>query len=409
MSRPRRKALALVTAASLMACSKGDAPEPLAARPGHAGSPEGSAARTPEGATPHADTGGSGDDPGSVHIEPSMLRDLRVTTQPAESRPAGESVVVLGELQVREDAYAEIGSPIEARVAKILVTAGDDVKAGQVLAELSSPEVGKARAGLQASDARRSAARQVYERRRELAAEQIVSERELQASRAELAQAEAELAGARQGLSALGAETGAGARFDLITPISGTVLERSAVLGRVADTEHALFSVGDLGRLWLIVHAFERDALRMRTGTNARVSFPALPGETAFGKVIDVARRVDATSRTVAVRIEIDNPSRQLRPGMSASALVTLGDSTQTVVAVPVEALQRSRDGWCVFLPSDREGVFTIRAVGRGRDLGGEVEVLSGLRAGERVVKDGAFLLKAEAEKARGGGEAHEH
>jgi cobalt-zinc-cadmium efflux system membrane fusion protein len=59
-------------------------------------------------------------------------------------------------------------------------------------------------------------------------------------------------------------------------------------------------------------------------------------------------------------------------------------------------------------LPTEREGVFAIRAVGRGRDLGGEVEILSGLAAGERVVKDGAFLLKAEAEKARGGGD-HDH
>jgi cobalt-zinc-cadmium efflux system membrane fusion protein len=79
-------------------------------------------------------------------------------------------------------------------------------------------------------------------------------------------------------------------------------------------------------------------------------------------------------------------------------------------VAVAVEALQRQPQGWCVFLPRAEEGVFEIRPVGRGRDLGGEVEVLSGLAAGERVVVDGAFLLKAEADKARGGGAGeHEH
>jgi membrane fusion protein, heavy metal efflux system len=109
------------------------------------------------------------------------------------------------------------------------------------------------------------------------------------------------------------------------------------------------------------------------------------------------------------VRIELENPTRVLRPGMSASALVPIGDSQATVVAVPVEALQRSPDGWCVFLQKEEEGVFELRTVGRGRDLGAEVEVLSGLRAGERVVKDGAFLLKAEADKARGGGEGEHH
>jgi cobalt-zinc-cadmium efflux system membrane fusion protein len=67
------------------------------------------------------------------------------------------------------------------------------------------------------------------------------------------------------------------------------------------------------------------------------------------------------------------------------------------------------RQGWAVFLPQKDEGVFELRSVGRGRDLGGEVEVLSGLQAGERVVVEGAFLLKAEADKASGGGEEHHH
>jgi cobalt-zinc-cadmium efflux system membrane fusion protein len=171
--------------------------------------------------------------------------------------------------------------------------------------------------------------------------------------------------------------------------------------------------VSDLARLWLIVHAFERDALRVRTGSSARVTFPALPGQTFGGAITRVGSRVDPVSRTIDVRIEIDNPTRLLRPGMSASAIVPLGAAEERVVAVAVEAVQRQAAGWCVFLPravsGGEEGVFEIRKVGRGRDLGGEVEILSGLRAGERVVVDGAFLLKAEADKLRGGGEAEHH
>ena len=70
--------------------------------------------------------------------------------------------------------------------------------------------------------------------------------------------------------------------------------------------------------------------------------------------------------------------------------------------------MQRIEDDWVVFLPRG-EGAFEIRAVGRGRDLGGEIEVVSGLSPGETVIVEGAFLLKAEADKARGAGEAHEH
>jgi cobalt-zinc-cadmium efflux system membrane fusion protein len=126
------------------------------------------------------------------------------------------------------------------------------------------------------------------------------------------------------------------------------------------------------------------------------------------GAVTLVGRQVDVVSRTIPVRIEVENEAGLLRPGMSASAWVRLGDTGSTVVAVPAASLQRLEDEWRVFIPKG-EGTFEIRTVGRGRDLGGEIEIVSGLRPGERVVVDGAFLLKAEAEKARGEGGHHEH
>jgi len=347
--------------------------------------------------------------PNLVRVEHGMLRDLRVTIQPAESRPAGDTVTVLGELRVNEDAYAEIGTSITARVSRVLAAPGDVVKEGQPLVELDSPEVGRARATLSTSGARLELARRTIERRRGLAADQIIPQRELHAAEAELAQWEAERRAAHESLAALGAERGSGSRFVLSAPLAGTVIDRTVLRGRLVDAEQPLFSVGDLSKLWLVVHAFERDALRMHTGATARVSFPALPGQSASGAVTLIGSRVDPVSRTVDVRIELDNPRGVLRPGMSASALVPLGDAAETVVAVPVQALQRQPDGWCVFVPREAEGEFELRAVGRGRDLGPEVEVLSGLRAGERVVVDGAFLLKAEADKARGGGDGEHH
>lgn len=345
----------------------------------------------------------------TVRVERGMLRDLRVTTQAAESRPAGDVVTVLGELRVNEEAYAEIGSSIPARVWRVLAAPGDVVKAGQALVELESPEVGRARAAFATARARRALAQQTVERKRTLAADQIVSQRDTQAAEADLTQADAESRAAEQSLAALGALQGTGSRFTLTTPIAGTVIDRAALRGRLVDAEHPLFIVGELSRLWLVVHAFERDALRIRKGATARVSFPALPGQSVSGAVTRIGSRVDPTSRTVDVRIELDNPSGVLRPGMSASALVPIGDAAETVVTVPVEALQRMPQGWSVFIPRKEEGTFDIRPVGRGRDLEGEVEILSGLRAGERVVVDGAFLLKAEADKARGGGEAEHH
>jgi cobalt-zinc-cadmium efflux system membrane fusion protein len=93
---------------------------------------------------------------------------------------------------------------------------------------------------------------------------------------------------------------------------------------------------------------------------------------------------------------------------MSASARLEINAGSQTVLAVPAAALQRVGQEWLAFVPRTPQEV-DMRPVGRGRDLGNEVEVVSGLKAGETVVVEGAFLLKAEAEKRRGGGEEHAH
>lgn len=352
---------------------------------------------------------------GVVVIDPEMLRDLRITTAQAEARVGGEGVTVLGEVGVDEDAYAEVGSPIAARVVRVLASPGDSVRAGQPLVELQSVELGRARAETLSARGRAELARQALERKRGLVSEHIAPERELEEAQAEATAAEADLRAGRAGLRALGVseedlnqDGDADARFTLRSPIAGTVLERNVVRGQMTDPARAIYRVADLSLLWLTVHAFERDAVRVKTGTTALVTFPALPGRNFSGTVARVGSQVDISSRTIPVRIDVVNSDGSLRPGMSASAWVLLGDTGSTVVAVPSSCLQRMHEGWCVFVPRN-ERTFEMRTVGRGRDLGGEVEVVSGLRPGETVVVEGAFLLKAEAEKARGEGEHHEH
>jgi cobalt-zinc-cadmium efflux system membrane fusion protein len=343
-----------------------------------------------------------------LHVDANLLRDLRLTTAATELRPVGEAITALGDLRVNEESYAEIGSPIAARVTRLFAAPGDVVKPGQPLVELSSIGIGNTRALVSTTRARLLLAQQRMARLRELATHQIVPDQELRTAEAELAETQAEQGAAAHALGALGGARGAGAVLTLTSPIAGTVIDRDAVRGRLVDAEHRLLSVGDLSRLWLVVHAFERDALRVRVGSSARVAFAALPGESFAGQVTHVASRVDPTSRTLDVRVELDNPSGLLRPGMSGTASLPMGDAAQQLVAVPVAAVQRLGERWVVFLPGKTVGDFEIRAVGRGRELSGEVELLQGIRPGERVVVDGAFLLKAEADKLAGE-HGHEH
>jgi cobalt-zinc-cadmium efflux system membrane fusion protein len=126
------------------------------------------------------------------------------------------------------------------------------------------------------------------------------------------------------------------------------------------------------------------------------------------GTVVRVGGEVEQASRAVEVRVELDNPAGRLLPGLSATAWLPLGEEGAEVLTVPTAAVQRLPAGWCVFLPRD-ESLFEVRVIGRGRDLEGEVEVISGLERGETVVVEGAFLLKAQAERQQGGGGHHDH
>jgi cobalt-zinc-cadmium efflux system membrane fusion protein len=347
----------------------------------------------------------------TVEVDEGMLRDLRITTRPVESRPGGERVVLLGELAVDQETYAEVGTPIAARVLRLYAGPGDSVRPGHALLDLTSPELGKARAEYLSARARVGLAEATLERKRSLAAEKIAPLREVQEADAAVAEARASLRASAAAIAAFGEEPPqddgtASTSFALTSPVSGTVIERSAAVGQMLDPASPAFRIANLSTLWLTVHASERDAVRIANGVVAGLAFPALPGQDFEGRVRAVGTQVDSTSRTVPVRIDVVNRGGRLRPGMTATAAVPVGASGAAVLTVPVAAVQRVRNEWCVFLPKDASH-FEIRRIGRGRDLAGEVEVLSGLRAGEQVVVDGAFLLKAQAEK--GEGDQHEH
>jgi cobalt-zinc-cadmium efflux system membrane fusion protein len=330
-----------------------------------------------------------------------------------DSRTGGDLVVLLGELAVDQRTYAEVGPPVSARVTRVHVNAGDSVRAGQPLAELTSPELGRARAEFLSASARLTLAEAALERKRGLAAEKIAPLREVQEAESAAGEARAALRASRAAITAFGVEPpstdssdATSSSFLLHSPVAGAVIERAAVVGQRLEPAAPAFRIGNLATLWLMVHAFERDAVRIQPRVTARLSFAALPGQDFEGTVASVGRHVERDSRTVPVRIDVKNRADVLRPGMSASATLPVGVTGAAILTVPVASVQRVRNDWCVFLPKD-ERHFEIRRIGRGRDLGGDVEVLSGLRAGETVVVDGAFLLKAHAEKSEAAHASH--
>jgi cobalt-zinc-cadmium efflux system membrane fusion protein len=357
----------------------------------------------------HAEEGHA--EEGVIAVSPEVLRNFKLTTTAAELRETGEGITVPGELKVNEESYAEVGSPIDARVVRPLAAPGQAVRRGQPLVELQSVEVGRARAERTAALARADLARKTAERKRGLAADRIVSQGELQRAEADVAQAEAEVRAAEASLDALGVGPGKAGHLSELTlpsPLSGTVLERLAVRGQSVTPAAPLFRIGDLSRLWLVAQAPERDVVRLTIGAPAEITLAAAAGQKLRGTVEWIGREVDPHSRTVPVRIVLPNDTGRLRPGMFATARIETGERGEPAVAVPAQSLQRMDERWVVFVPREGEaGEFEVRPVERGRDLGSEVAVLAGLKPGERVVVEGAFVLRAEVEKREGGAEHH--
>ncbi len=392
----KRLYLLLGASLALTACGRGaEAPKPSATVPA-----------APAAEAPHTT------DPNVLRIDPVMMRDLRVTTMVVESRKGGEEVSLLGELAVDERLYAEVAVPMPAHAVQVLAAPGDAIRRGQPLLVLQSADLGRARAEFLSASARLRLAEAALSRKRALLDERIVPLREVQEAEAEQEGARASVRSVQAALAAFGVEPPTGeaaagaSTFSLRSPIAGTVIARQVMLGQMLDPGTPAFKIGDLSRLWLTVHAFERDAVRIVKGAPARLSFSALPGQRLDGVVALVGREVEHESRTVPVRIDVRNPGGTLRPGMSATAQVPVGASNTAILTVPVAALQRVKGEWCVFIPKDAT-TFEIRKIGRGRDLGGEVEVLSGLGAKDTIVVEGAFLLKAQAEKSEAGHGGH--
>lgn len=344
---------------------------------------------------------------GELHVTPDLARDLRVSLATVGAERGVERVDLLGEVVIAEDARAMVASPLPARVVRVPVATGQAVEAGQPLVELESVELGRARAALLAARAEALRAEQSLARKRELT--EVVSRAELEAAEAEAAVAAADLSAAEAALRALGVGTAlptpVDGRFTLRAPLAGVVLERDIALGQAVEAQAPLLRLADTRRLQVEAHAFERDAVRIPAGGHADVRLSALPAEERPATVALIGGEVERSSRTIPVRLDLA-PDPKLRPGMAATATVALLATPSPVVTVPAAALQRFAGGWVVFVPRE-EAVYEIRAVGRGRDIGAEVEILSGLAPGERVVLDGAFLLKAEAEKRQSGGEGH--
>ncbi len=177
-------------------------------------------------------------------------------------------------------------------------------------------------------------------------------------------------------------------------PASGYVTARNAFPGQRVTPETELFSLLDLNGVWVVADVFEADAQKVRVGQEARIAIPGSK-ESLFSRVTFIQPQVDQATRTVKVRLELLNPKMQLRPDMWVDVTVNLGGGRR--LTVPAEAVIDAGNAKTIFV--DRgNGYFEPRAVETGARLADRVEILGGLKAGERIATSGTFLLNSESQ-----------
>jgi cobalt-zinc-cadmium efflux system membrane fusion protein len=337
----------------------------------------------------------------SVHAPPALIQ--RLVIAPVGKAHFSETLRLPGRVALDEHRVARIGPSISGRVIEIKAFIGQHVRKGELLAVLNSNELSTAQAAYLKAKTQVGLQRLAVERAQRLFSEGIISQATLREREGALAEAEVEMRAGADQLAVMGMSEEAIRRLtdtgqiNSITPITatqtGTVIERHLSVGQIAQPSDDLFTVADLSRVWVVAEAPEQDAHLVEPGGLAEVEIPALPKQHITGKIIYVADTVNPITRTVTVRMEVENPRHRIKPEMLASMVIRR--PAETGLAIPSQAVVRVSDHDYVFVQT-AANQFELRPVELGIEHGGQRRVVSGLQEGQRIVVEGAFHLNNE-------------
>ena len=181
----------------------------------------------------------------------------------------------------------------------------------------------------------------------------------------------------------------------VFAPAGGYIIARNAFPGQKAGPETELYAIGDLSRVWVVADVFESDARNVRVGQSVVVGLPYENGKGFGARVSYIQPQIDPATRTLKVRIDAPNPAMRLKPDMFVD--VEFQSASQRKLTVPAEAVLDAGERKTVFV--DRgNGNLEPRQIETGERLGDRVEIVKGLKAGERIVTSGNFLIDSESQ-----------
>ena len=359
----------------------------------------------PKPASPPAEASKPAGDPLVVQIEPTMAARFQVApVQSAEIIPVQE---VPGRIEANERLVTRIGASVTGRVTEVLVEVGDRVANGQALARVASPELTQAQMAYLRAHSNAALAERAVERARQLFQADVIGSAELQRRESELVMARAEQRATGDQLRLLGLGSAAldslreqgtlQPHAAVMSPQAGVVIERKVSNGQVAQPGDPLFTVADLGNVWVVGALPEQTARSVQVGQRVDIEVPALGGRQLSGKIVYVGDTVSPETRTVPIRTQVDNPSRDLKPQMLATMSIRGEGSRQLVVSQESVIRENDRDHVYVRVA---EGAYRFTTVELGPVQNDIRPVLKGLSEGDPVVVQGAFHLHNERKRA---------
>lgn len=398
-------------------------------------------------------TGQGDQDKHLIHMPRDAELLAGLATEPAIDRKLDICVNVTGEVLANANTQAHVTTPVTGRITEILVRTGDHICEGKPLLIVRSTDIEQVESDMLQScqqvrsdlkqalvqidcdaataEAQVKLSEKVFQRLKNLVEEKIASQADFQSAQTQFVkdqitvdslkrkrEATIELSHekmklvtepAKLKLRLLGvsdsqmdevikAQT-VDPMVPVLAPENGIIVERLVNVGELIDPTKPLFTIGDFQSVWLKADVFEKDIPRVSLGQPIELQVDSFPDRTFHGQLDYVANQIDPDTRTLVVRAEVSNTQNLLKPKMFARMSILVGQ--HNVLAVPITAVQDARTEKVVYVPTGPD-TFEERKVKLGAESGDYVEILAGLKAGEKVVTTGSFDLRAEAVRTYG-------
>jgi cobalt-zinc-cadmium efflux system membrane fusion protein len=341
-------------------------------------------------------------DKNTVDLSDSQVALVKV--EPIEEHHFPSEKEAVGSIDFNEDMSVQVFTPYQGRIIALFGSVGDDVKKGQTLFTIDSPDLLTAESTLIAAAGVLELTTRSLARLTELYKTLAISQRDLEQAKSDQQTAEGNLRAGRDSVRLFGktdaeidrivATRSADPTLVVPSPITGRITARNAAPGLFVQpaSPPAPFIVTDINTMWMLADVAEADSPAFRVGQEVQVRINAFPGRTFDGKITTIGASVDPNTRRVLVRSEIKDPQHELRSGMFAVFTITVGPPVRSP-GIASDGIVREGDGtMTIWVTADRRR-FTRRTVKIGDIHNGFRQILEGVRIGELVATAGALFL----------------